>query len=185
MTPSVLREKQVEVARHYSRGLPQKDVKLLPSLPNKVNYVTHYLNLKFYIEHGLNLTKIHRVIQFQQSRWLQPYIAKNTNLRAAAKSAMEKEFFKLRHSSSYGKTCENHAKHNDIRLLTETGVFQKLYGKPQCQGIRIFNVHLVGLYLKKVRIRINKPFYVGFAVMELSKLHMFKYGAYFIISICQ
>ena len=95
--------------------------------------------------------------------------------------AMKKEFFKLRHSSSYGKTCENHAKHNDIRLLTETEVFQKLSGKPQ----RIFNVHLVGLYLKKVRIRINKPFYVGFAVMELSKLHMFKYVAYFIISICQ
>ena len=47
VTPSVLSEKQVEVARHYSRGLPQRDVKLLPSLLNKVNYVTHYLNLKF------------------------------------------------------------------------------------------------------------------------------------------
>ena len=41
VTPSVLSEKQVEVARHYSRGLPQKDVKLMPRLLNKVNYVTH------------------------------------------------------------------------------------------------------------------------------------------------
>ena len=58
--------------------------------------VTHYLNLKFYIAHGLKLKKIHRVIQFQQSGWQQPYIAKNTNFRAAAKSEMEKEFLKLR-----------------------------------------------------------------------------------------
>ena len=89
LTPSGLRVKQVQVSRHYSRGLPQKDVKLLPRLLNKVNYVTHNLNLKFYIENGMRLTKIHRVIQFQQSRWLQPYIANNTNLHLAANSEME------------------------------------------------------------------------------------------------
>ena len=122
----------------------------------------------------MKLSKIHRVIQFQQARWLQPYIAKNTNLRAAAKSEMEKEFFKLMNNSIYGKTCENQAKHTDIRLLTDTTEFQKLSGKPQCQGIRIFNEQLVGLNMKKVTITINKPFYVGFAVLELSKLHMFK-----------
>ena len=75
VSSSVLSEKQVEVARHCSRGLPQKDGKPLASLLNNVRYVTHYLHLKCYIEHGLNLTKIHGVIQFQQSRWLQPYIA--------------------------------------------------------------------------------------------------------------
>ena len=120
VTPSVLSEKQVEVARHYSRGFPQRDVKLLHNLLNKVRYVTHYLNLKFYFEHGMKLTKIHTVMQFQQSRWLQPYIGKKSSLRAAAKSEMEKEFFKLMNNSIYGKTCENHAKQHDIGLLTDT-----------------------------------------------------------------
>ena len=89
VTACVLSEKQVEVARLYSSCQTQKDVKLLPSLLNKVRYVTLYLNLKFYIEHGMKLTKIQRVIQFQQSRWLQPTIAMNTNLRAAAKSLID------------------------------------------------------------------------------------------------
>ena len=89
VTPNVLSDKPLEVARHYARGLLQNDVKLLPSLLNNANYVTHSLNLKFYNEHGLKLPKIQRVIQFQQSRWLQPYIEKNTNLRAAAKSKKE------------------------------------------------------------------------------------------------
>ena len=123
----------------------------------------------------MKLTKIHRFIQFQQPRRPQPYIAKNTNLRAAVRSEMEKEFFKLMNNSIYGKTCENHAKHTDIRLLTETAECQKLTSKPQCQGVSIFTDQLVGLNLKQVTITINKLFYVGFAFLELSKLHMFKY----------
>ena len=65
VTPSVWIEKQVEVPRHYS-VLRQKDVKLLPNLRNMVRCVANYQNLTFYIEHGLQLTKIHRAIQFQQ-----------------------------------------------------------------------------------------------------------------------
>ena len=90
---------------------------------------------------------------------------------------MEKEFFKLMNNSIYGKTCENQSKHSDIGLLTDTAEFQKLSSKPQCQGILIFNDDLVGLNMKKVMITINKPFYVVFAVLELTKLHMFKYFA--------
>ena len=153
-------------------------------LLNKVRNVNHYLNLKFYIELWLKLTKIHRVIQFQQYRWLQPNIAKNTYLRIAAKSEMEKAFYKLMNNSIYGKTCENQAKHTDIPLRTDTEKCERLSCKSQCQVIRIFNDHLVGLNMKKVTITINKPFYAGFVVLELSKPHMFKYVAILIGSLC-
>ena len=175
VTPTVLSDKQVEVAREYSRGLSQKDVKLLPSLLDKENYVCHYLNLKFYLEHGMKLKKIHRVIRFQQSRWLEPYISKNTKLRAAANSEMEKEFYKLMNNSIYGKTCENQSKRSDIKLVNDPNEFKKLACKPHCQDVRIFNEQLVGVNMKKVKVMINKPFYVGFAVLELSKLHMYQY----------
>ena len=80
-------------------------------------------------------------------------------------------------NSIYGKTCENQAKHTDIRLLTDIVECQKLSSKPQCHAVRIFSHYIVCLNLKKVTVTINKPFYVGFAVLELSKLHMFKYAA--------
>ena len=97
---------------------------------------------------------------------------------------MEKEFYKLMNNSIYGKTCENQAKHTDNRLRTDTEKCERLSSKPQCQGIRIFNDHLVGLNMKKVIITINNPFYVGFAVLELSKLNMLKYVARVIGSLC-
>ena len=68
--------------------------------------------------------------------------------------------------------------------MTDTEKCERLSRKPQCQGLRIFNDHLVAVNMKKVTITINKPFYVGFAVLELSKLHMFKYGTILIGSLC-
>ena len=97
------------------------------------------------------------------------------NLRAADKSYMKKEFFKLIINSIYGKTCKKQSKHTDIRLLTDTVFCQKLSCKTEYKGFRIFNDHLAGLTLKKVTIPINKPFYVWFADVELRHLLRLKY----------
>ena len=55
----------------------------------------------------MRLFDVNRVLRFHQSRWLAPYIEKNSTLRAASKTDFEKEFFKLMNNSIYGKTCEN------------------------------------------------------------------------------
>lgn len=52
--------------------------KLVPTLRTKEKYVVHYRNLQFYLQQGLILTKIHRVISFEQEAWLKPYIEYNT-----------------------------------------------------------------------------------------------------------
>ena len=88
---------------------------------------------------------------------------------------MENEFYKLMNNSLYVKTCENQAKRSDIRLLAHPTEFMKLLSKPQCEDVRMFNEFLVALNLNKVEITFNKPFYVGFSVLKLSKLHMYKY----------
>ena len=97
-----------------------KVAKLIPNLMPKRQYICDYLNLKFYLEHGLKLIQIHRVIRYKQSRWLAPYIKKNQDLRMHSPNEFEKDFFKLMNNSVYGKKLENQKKRTDIRFGTQT-----------------------------------------------------------------
>ena len=77
--------------------------KLCLTLQDKKEYTVHYRNLKFYLNHGMKLKKIHRILQFDQSRWLEPYIKFNTQLRSEANNKFEEEFAKLMNNSFFGK----------------------------------------------------------------------------------
>ena len=63
--------------------------------------------LKFYVRHGWEVVKIHTVISFKQSKWLEINICFNTQKWNKAKNEFEKDFFKLSNNSFCGKTMEN------------------------------------------------------------------------------
>ena len=77
--------------------------KLCLTLKDKKQYICHARNLKFYLKHGLKLKKIHRILQFNQSKWLKPYIDLNTKLRQEADNKFEEGFAKLMNNSFFGK----------------------------------------------------------------------------------
>ena len=67
--------------------------KLIPNLKNKKKYVVHYRNLQLYTERGLKITKINRILGFQQRPWWKTYIDFNADKRKQAKNDFEKDFF--------------------------------------------------------------------------------------------
>ena len=69
--------------------------KLVPNLMDKSRYVLHYRNLQLYLSLGMEIVKVHKVLAFHQTPWMQPYILKNTELRTAATNDFEKDFYKL------------------------------------------------------------------------------------------
>ena len=77
----LLSETQVTISRQYARTRAARNFNLVPNLMAKKNYVVYYRNLKFYLDHGMRLTKIHRVIGFTQTRWMEPHISMNTDAR--------------------------------------------------------------------------------------------------------
>ena len=119
---------------------PGNDGKLIATLNPRKNYVLHYRNLQFYLDHGLVLTKIHRVIQFNQSPWMKDYIDLNTNKRKEAETDFEKDFFKLGNNSVFGKTMENKRNRVDVKIVRgdEKRRLEKLIAKPSFARLNIF-----------------------------------------------
>ena len=81
--------------------------KLICDWTDKKNYLIHYRMLKFYVRYGMKIKKVHSVISFKQSKWLEKYIDFNTQKRNQAKNDFEKDFYKLLNNAFYGKTMEN------------------------------------------------------------------------------
>ena len=174
VTEDMLSEYSKQIANKYgiSTGLVHK---LIPTLKNKEKYVLHYRNLQLYIDLGLKVSKVHRVLEFNQSPWLKQYIDFNTEKRKNAKNAFEKDFFKLMNNSVFGKTMENIRTRVDVRLVTDEKKLLKLTSKPTYVSSKIFNDNLVAVHKIKETLTLNRPAYVGMCILDLSKTLMYDF----------
>ena len=174
---------QREMKKDLSSGKPT--MKLLGTLTDKTKYLVHSRMLKFYIEQGIVVTKVHRVAEFQQRQWLKPYIDGNTRKRAACgKNKFLRDLYKLLNNSMFGKTMERVREHQDVRFVSSGGRsiekqqrrLNKLTSSPFCTGWNVIaEDELSIVHLRKSTVNLNKSVQVGFAVLELSKLLMGKF----------
>jgi hypothetical protein len=162
----------------YCRSFNTKHIptrKLVPNLMNKTKYVTHYRNLKFYLESGLKLGKIHRILSFDQSEWMKPYIDFNTRKRQESKTKVGQDFFKISVNSIFGKSMENIRNRKHVQLVSNPFKIKQLISKPQLEQFRIVNDDTVLIDRVRNKVVLNKPIYCGFAILELSKLLMYRF----------
>ena len=149
--------------------------KLVCNLFNKKKYVARINTLKQALNYGLKFKKIHRVIEFNQEAWLKPYIDMNTELRKLARSDFEKDLFKLMNNSVFGKTMENIRKHRDIKLVTTDKKRRKLVSEPNYHTINLISEDLSIIEMKKSKVKMNKPIYLGLSILEISKTLMYEF----------
>ena len=174
VTKDMLSDYCSNIATKYniSTGLVHK---LIPTLNDKEKYVIHYRTLQLYLDLGLKITKVYRVLEFNQSPWLKQYIDFNTYKRKNATNAFEKDFFKLMNNSVYGKTMENLRKRVDVRLITNEKKLLKMASKPTYVSSKIFNEDLVAVHKIKETLTLNRPAYVGMCILDLSKTLMYNF----------
>ena len=149
--------------------------KLVCNLFNKKKYVVHINALKQALNHGLKFKKIHKVIEFNQKEWLKPYIDMNTELRKEVKNAFKKDLFKLMNNSVFGKTMENIRKYRDIKLVTTDKKRSKLVSEPNYHTINLISEDLSIIEMKKTKVKMNKPIYLGLSILEISKTLMYEF----------
>ena len=149
--------------------------KLIPTLRDKENYVLHEENLKLYLSLGLRLKRVHRVLQFDEKPWLKEYIDFNTEMRKNSKNDFEKDYFKLMNNSVFGKTMENIRKRCNVYLETDPDHFMLQTAKPTYVSGKIFHENLVAVNMKRERLKLDKPSYVGMCLLDLSKVLMYDF----------
>ena len=144
--------------------------KLICDIEDKKKYVFHKRALKQALNRGLRLKKVHRIIQFKQKALLKVYIDMNTELRKNAKNEFEKNFFKLMNNSVFGKTMENVNK-----LVTSNKRRKRLVSEPNYHSCKKFSDHLMAIEMKKTRVKMTKPLYLGMSILNISKILMYEF----------
>ena len=174
ITQNILSKYCSDIANRYRIKIGGVN-KLVPNLRNKNKYVVHYRNLQLHLSLGMKLSKTDGILKFKQSDWLKKYIDFNTDKRKNAVNSFEKDFFKLMNNSVFGKTMENVRKRISVKLINNSKDYVRCVSKPNFISQKIFSKKFVAIHQIKPVLILNKPIYVGFSILDLSKLLMYKF----------
>ena len=132
--------------------------KLVCNLYDKKKYVVHINSLKQALNHRLKFKKIHRIIEFRRSM-----------------VKTEKDLFKLMNNSVFGKTMENIRKNREIKLVTTNKKRSKLVSEPNYHTINLISEDFSIIEMKKTKVKMNKPIYLGLSILEIRKILMYEF----------
>ena len=162
-----------------SKGKFAETEKLVATLETKDHYILHYQNLQQCLALGMRLVHVYRVMEFDQSPWLEPYINANTLRRRDAKNAFEKDLWKLMNNAVFGKTMEDVRRRTRVDLVRQIGEenrLRKMLADPALVGRKIFyGSNLIAVHRRQTHVTLNKPIYVGATILDLSKYFMYDF----------
>jgi hypothetical protein len=151
------------------------DIKLSATFLPRKKYVLHFKNLKLYLNLGLKLKTIHRVLKFQQKNFIAPFIEKCTFERQKATTKFEQDQFKKVANSTYGKTIQNVRNYLQVKLHMTSKSVLKSISNPTYKNYVIIDEFLVQTNHYNPIIVHDKPIIIGFTILELSKHFMYDF----------
>lgn len=151
------------------------DVKLSATFHDRLNYVLHFKNLKLYLNLGMKLKRIHRVLSFKQENFIAPFIERCTLNRQASKTKFEQDQFKKVANSTYGKTIQNVRNYLIVKLHVKPKSLLKAVANPTFKSFSILDENLVQTNHFTPVILHDKPIFIGFTILELSKEFMYDF----------
>ena len=75
----------------------------------------------------------------------------------------------------FGKRMENIRKHRDVELVTTNKKINKLASEPNYHTAKYFSENLIATEMKKTKVKMNKPIYLGMSTLDISKTLMYKF----------
>ena len=106
---------------------------------------------------------------------MKDYITNNIEERKKADIEFKKDFYKLMCNAVFGKSMEPVRNHRDIRLATTDKKRCPLVSETSYHTTKRFSEDLITIEMKKTEINMNKPIYLGLAILDISKTLMYEF----------
>ena len=144
--------------------------------------------LKWYLNHGLHVTKIHRYISYISGRPFKWFPEEVSSARREADNDKNKKQLgdtaKLKGNSFYGKMIENLEKHISTKFTTDEKLIDKIFRSPFFEDLEEINEGVFEVRQRKKQVTITRPYQCGIAVYQLAKLRMLEFYYDFLDKFC-
>ena len=144
--------------------------------------------LKWYLNHGLQVTKIHKYISYTSGRPFKWFPEEVSGARRAADQDKNKKQLgdtaKLKGNSFYGKMIENLEKHMNTKFTTDEKLIDKIFRSPYFDDLEEISNGAFEVSQRKSRVTITRPYQCGIAVYQLAKLRMLEFYYDFVDKFC-
>ena len=144
--------------------------------------------LKWYLNHGLQVTKIHRYISYTSSRPFKWFPEEVSSARRAADQDKNKKQLgdtaKLKGNSFYGKMIENLEKHMTTKFTRDEKLIDKIFRSPFLEDLEEISNGVFEVRQRKRQVTITRPYQCGIAVYQLAKLRMLEFYYDFLDKFC-
>ena len=144
--------------------------------------------LKWYLNHGLQVTKIHRYISYTSSRPFAWFPEEVSSARRDADQDKNKKQLgdtaKLKGNSFYGKMIENLEKHMNTKFTKDEKLIDEIFRSPYFDDLEEISEGVFEVRQRKRRVTITRPYQCGIAVYQLAKLRMLEFYYDFVDKFC-
>ena len=144
--------------------------------------------LKWYLNHGLQVTKIHRYISYISGRPFKWFPEEVSSARREADNDKNKKQLgdtaKLKGNSFYGKMIENLEKHISTKFTTDEKLIDNIFRSPFFEDLEEINEGVFEVRQRKKQVTITRPYQCGIAVYQLAKLRMLEFYYDFLDKFC-
>lgn len=150
-----------------------KSRKLLLTCKDQTNYILHFILLKTFVDIGMKITRINKVLKFRQTKVFEPFIKFNAEKRKSAVSASAKNMYKLMTNALYGKCLYRSSKQKEFSVVHSQQQFNILSKRLSIDRLKLLDENVALFQHKKRVVEIKFPSIIGSAILDLSKAHMY------------
>jgi hypothetical protein len=175
ITFDMLSPYQKSVLKQIYNKTSYKEKKLTATFHNREKIILHALNLKLYLKLGMKIIQVFRVIKFSQKPFMKSWVDFCTEKRSKSTNDFSKNFWKLLVNSVYGKTIESVVNRKQVKITRDQATFSQICTRPNYDRHIIINNNLVIVLMNPEIVKVDKPYYIGFSILEISKYIMYDF----------